>query len=196
MKAFSNYEETKTMTDRPALPVGAYPIIIKAAEEKTTLTDDGGSFSRFEISFDICEGEFKDHFTEDYRSQPQEDRKWKGVLRQYLPKEDGSEKDEWTKRSFKTMIVAIEESNPGYRWDWDETKLRGLQVACVFRNEEWDFKGNTGWKAQPFKFISREQYTTGKYRLPKEKPLANKVSTNTPSMDSLAEVLEDDDLPF
>ncbi|WP_099206208.1 hypothetical protein [Scatolibacter rhodanostii] len=193
MKAFSNYEETKTYVERPMLPVGAYPIIIKVAEEKTYPTKDGSDFSRFEISFDICDGEFKDFFADDYRAQTQEDKKWKGVLRQYLPKDDGSEKDEWTKRSFKTLITAIEESNAKFHWDWDEKKLKGLKVACLFRNEEWEYEGKTGWKAQPFKFISMEQFTKGEYKVPKDKPLANK-----PAPAEFQEIsnLTDEDLPF
>ena len=193
MKAFNNYEETKTIMERPVLPAGAYPIVIKAAEEKNYQSSSGDSFSKLEISFEICDGEFKDFFAEDYRAQMQEDKRWKGVLRQYIPKDDSSEKDEWTKRSFKTLITAIEESNPQFHWDWDEKKLKGLKAACLFRNEEWEFNGRSGWKAQPFKFISMEQFTSGEYKLPADKPLKDKPkASGFEAIDSVS----DEDLPF
>lgn len=192
MIAFNGYEETKAYTERQVLPVGAYPVVIKAAEVKTTLTNGGDSFSRLEISFDISDGEFKEFFTDDYKAQTNEDKKWKGVLRQYLPKDDGSEKDGWTKRSFKTLMTAIEESNPNFHWDWEEKKLKGLKAVCVFRNEEWAIDGKTGWKSQPYKFISQEQYASGKYKLPADKPLQNKPTTSN----GFQAIDDDDDLPF
>ena len=196
MKAFDGYNETKVMTDRPVLPAGAYPITIMAAEEKV-YKGPNGEFGRLEISFDISDGEFKGFFADDYRSQNfnPEDQKWKGVLRLYVPSGDGSKKDETTKSIFKTNMTAIEESNSGYRWEWKEETLKGKKAVCVFRNEEWDFQGRTGWKAQPFKLISTEQYANGKYKLPNDKPLANKPSAASVS-DNFEEILSDDDLPF
>lgn len=38
---------------------------------------------------------------------------------------------------FKGLIVAIEQSNAGYRWDWDERKLANLKVGLIFREEEY-----------------------------------------------------------
>jgi len=191
MKKFNGYEETQTVTEREKLPVGAYPVVIKAAEEKT-YSKNGNSFSVLEISFDISDGEFKDFFADDYRTQTQDIKKWKGVLRQFVPKDDNSEKDNTTKSFFKTMISAIEDSNPGFHWDWEEAALKGKKAACVFRNEEWQFNGANGWKAQPFKFITMEAYTTEKYRLPKDKPLKNKINIENDDVD----IISDDDLPF
>lgn len=195
MKAFNDYEQTRAAVERATLPVGAYPIVIKAAEEKQ-YQGKNGSFCILEVSFDITDGEFKDFFAEDYRSQPVEDKKWKGVLRQFIPNDDGSEKDNQTKSFFKAMITAIEENNQGYHWDWNESGLKGKTAVCIFRNEEWDFNGRTGWKAQPFKFISMEQYEKGKYKLPNEKPLKNQTAASSRSLNDMAEALDDGDLPF
>lgn len=196
MKAFEGYNETKVMTDRPVLPAGAYPVVIKAAKEKV-YKGANGEFRRLEISFDISEGEFKGFFTDDYRSQNfnPEDQKWKGVLRLSIPSGDGSKNDETTKSIFKTNMTAVEESNTGYRWDWEEETLKDKNAVCVFRNEEWAFEGRTGWKAQPFKLISTEQYTSGKFKLPNDKPLTNKPAS-APVSDNFEEILSDDDLPF
>lgn len=52
------------------------------------------------VSFDILEGEHKGFFAADYKAQDQEDKKWRGTFRITLPKDDGSERDTWTKRGF------------------------------------------------------------------------------------------------
>ena len=64
-----------------------------------------GTFERLEISIDVAEGEFKDFYATDYRGQNQEDKKWRGVLRLYVPKDDGSDMDEWTKSKLKACLL-------------------------------------------------------------------------------------------
>lgn len=39
---------------------------------------------------------------------------------------------------FKGLIKAIEESNAGYRWDWNEAGLRGKRVGMIYREEEFE----------------------------------------------------------
>lgn len=194
MNKIGNWENVKAATEYVALPAGGYAVEIKNAKVKR-YESDNGSFERFEIALDIMDGEFKDYYANDYRSQTGEDKKWKGVLRLYLPKEDGSEKDEWTKSLFKATIEAIEDSNPGYHWDWDESKLRGKKVGCLFRLEEWEYKGKTGKKAQAFKFIDINRIKSGKFRIPKEKLLNNsEAGTPTPAADF--KDIPDEDIPF
>lgn len=194
MNKIGNWENVKAATEYVALPADGYAVEIKNAKVKR-YESDNGSFERFEIALDIMDGEFKDYYANDYRSQTGEDKKWKGVLRLYLPKEDGSEKDEWTKSLFKATIEAIEDSNPGYHWDWDESKLRGKKVGCLFRLEEWEYKGKTGKKAQAFKFIDINRIKSGKFRIPKEKLLNNsEAGTPTPAADF--KDIPDEDIPF
>lgn len=194
MKRINNWENVKAATEKIALPVGGYVVEIKGAKVATYQGNDGGVFEKLEVSIDIAEGEFKDFYTNDYRGQQSEDKKWKGVLRVYLPKEDGTEKDEWTKSTLKGLIGAIEDSNPGYHWDWDETKLKGKKVGCVFRNEEWEYDGKTGFTARPFKFIAVEKIKTGSFRFPKDK-LIKRDDFVSASPASYKEI-PDDDLPF
>lgn len=196
MKKINNWENVKAATERVALPVGGYIVNIMGAKVASYDGNDGGKFEKLEISIDIAEGEFKDFYANDYRNQQSEDKKWKGVLRQYLPKEDGTEKDEWTKSSLKALIGAIEDSNPGYHWDWDETKLKGKKVGCIFRNEEWEYNDKSGFTARPFKFVSVEKIKTGNFRLPKDKLLNNSTATADTSSANGYKDIPDDDLPF
>ena len=193
MKPIQNFENVKPTVEREQLPKGGYIVTIKNAEVKTYGTAPD-TFEKLEISIDIAEGEYKDFYANDYRAQQSEDKRWKGVLRQYLPKEDGSEKDEWTKSAFKALICALEDSNPGFHWDWDEGKLKGLKAGCLFRFEEWEFNGSTGWISRPFKFIAADRIHTGKFKVPNDKPL--KKDSSAPSGFAPLDIAVDDDLPF
>lgn len=195
MKRFNDWENVKVTTDKPVLPAGGYVVEIKSAKV-VEYTNDNGSYERFEISLDICEGEFANFYADDYRAQQSEDKRWKGVIKPYLPKDDGSEKDEWTKQTLKTLITAIEDSNPGYHWDWDESKLKGKKVGCLFRNEEWEYNDKTGFTARPFRFIAIEKIRTGKFKLPKDKLLNRGTTTSSTSSASGYKDIPDDDLPF
>ena len=91
-----------------------------------------GVSDRIQLMFDIEEGEQKDFFRKQYESQTSEDKKWKGTVAIYVPTDDGSEKDGWTKKSFKTIMENFEASNPGYTWNWDENSLKGKLIGGIF----------------------------------------------------------------
>ena len=195
MKKFNNWENVKAASEFVPLPAGGYIVELKNAKVKEYKNQNGDAFERFEIAIDIAEGEFKDYYANDYCNQTNEDKKWKGVLRLYLPKEDGSEQDEWTKSRFKSFIESVEDSNPGFHWDWDESKLRGKKIGCLFRLEEWEYNGKTGKKAQPFKAISVEKIKSGNFKIPKEKLLEKDASAPTAPTPEFRDI-PDEDVPF
>lgn len=191
MRPFADYEATQAAGDFEKLPKGAYEVRIKQAKVVTYENRDGSSFERLEIAFDIDKGEYARFYQRNLDAQPQEDKKWKGVLRIYVPKDDGSEKDLWTKRKFKAVIQAIEDSNPGYHWDWNEAGLKGKVVGCLFQWKEWAYNNKTGWTAQPYSFLDVAKVRSGNFTLPKDKPLAD--DQKPVSIDVSA---DEEDLPF
>ncbi len=191
MQKPKDWENVKASGDFIPLPAGGYICKIMEARE-VTYPGNGEPFNKLEVSIDITEGEFKGHYADDYRTQQQEDKKWRGILRLYLPKDDGSEKDGWTQSTLKAFIEAVEESNPGFHWEWDESKLKDKKLGVLFREEEWSFNDRTGWKTQPFKGISVERIKAGKFKVPAKRPLKNTTS----SQDAFTQVEETDDLPF
>ena len=197
MRPFNNYETTQTISARAQLPVGAYICRILKAEEKV-YSSPKGEWHKLEVSFDICEGEHKDFYANDYRSQSGEDKKWKGVLRMNIPSDDGSEADTWAKRSFKTNILAIEESNNGYHWDWNEAQLKGKTVGIVFRSEEWEYNGKRGWRTAPFKMVPAADVKSGNIKIPDPKPLNGKAASQASTAADLSDFVEvaSADLPF
>ena len=198
MKPFKDYETTQTITGSRQLPVGAYICTILKAEEKVYNTSKGGEWHKLEISFDIAEGENKGFYAVDYRAQTGEDKKWKGVIRLNVPNDDGSEMDAWNKRSFKTNMQAIEESNSGYHWDWNEAQLKNKTVGIVFRSEEWEYNGKRGWRTAPFKMVPAADVKSGNIKIPDPKPLNGKAASQASTAADLSDFVEvaSADLPF
>lgn len=192
-----NWDSVQPFTERRKLPVGAYVCQIKNAVVKNTEYGD-----QLCLLFDITLGEYANFYADDYKANTQQDKKWKGVLRQFLPKDDGSEKDEWTKSSLMTLLEAVEASNRGYRWNWDETSLAGKEIGIIFRNEEWSYNGKTGWTARPYRACSVDVAIEGDFTPPKDKHLkhnstASDFGTYPAPVTGFAQIEDDDsDLPF
>lgn len=191
MRAFKGYEAKKQGGAREILPAGGYVAKILNAEEKRY---DWGDVLL--ISFDISEGEHSGFFNKDYQENTNEDKKWRGTYRLNIPKDDGSEKDGWTKNTFGGAMWAIEESNHGYTWNWDEKSLKGKTVGVLFRNKEWEMNGNTGWTTECCKLESADDIRNGKFRMPKDKPLKNKSTNNSSDFVPNIEVDDDEKLPW
>lgn len=197
IKRPSNWNEVQEFSERQKLPLGAYVCKVKKAVVQST---DYGE--QLVLLFDIEEGEFRNYYNNDYATNQNQDKKWRGLLKVWLPKDDGSEKDEWTKRTFKGMVTAFEKSNPGYQFDWNEASLAGKMVGILYRNEEWEMNGRSGWTVRPFRAISADSVRSGDFTLPKDKPLKNKSTYSgytdfqTAPGQTFTELNDDGDLPF
>lgn len=213
MKPINGWNEAKIMSAREKLPAGAYQIKILAASvhELPPSRKNGEVYTVLDISFDISDGEYINFYRDDYAAQNGENKKWGGVLRMFVPDGSGTEEDNRSMSVMKTNIAAIEESNNGYVWDWNEQNLKGKNAGCLFRNEEYDFFDSQGQRRQgfstkAFKFISLSELAQGKYKLPKDKLLnrsanaANAGAGAFTGAETLAaayvELGADDDLPF
>ena len=112
-----------------------------------------------------------------------------------VPKDDGSDKDDWTKKNFNGAMYAVEASNNGFRWDWNEKTLEGKTVGVLFRNFEWEVNGKTGWSTECGMLIPAEDARTGNFKPMKDRPLKNKASER-PEFPGTAKADDNADLPF
>lgn len=194
IKHFGDYDKVQGYQDRPQLPVGGYVMRIMGAEVKENRI---GQY--VQVSMDIAEGQYKDFFAEDYRAQDQ-NKKWHCNYLLNVPLDDGSEKDGWTKRRFKTFTEALEASNDGYHFDWDEKKFKGLMIGGLFNIREWKTDdGQRGRSTNLAQVCSVEKIRTGKYKLPKDQLLKDSDSADSSSTNTTSggfTVVHDDDLPF
>lgn len=191
-------EKTSSMG---ALPAGGYVARIMGAE---VVSYDWGE--QLVISIDIVEGEHKDHFAKEYRANTNEDKKWKGAYRIRIP-DESNQYFTSQQRSFNNLIYALEASNGGYHFDWDEKKLKNKMLGVLYRDKEYSVEGKTGWTTECCAVLDVDAIRAGDFKMPKAKPLANKpaVSGNgVPLLQNFAntgpssyvEVIGDDDLPF
>lgn len=167
----NNWDDVRAYSgSRQKLPAGAYVCdIIQAVVQSNNYGQ------QLCVLVDINSGEWAGYYAENFDNNQRENKKWKGVLRLWLPVNDGSDKDEFTKSILKGFITAVEESNRGYTWNWDERTLVKKEIGVLFRNEEWEWNGKSGWTAKPFRAISVDSVADGNFTVPKDKPLKNKV---------------------
>lgn len=173
MQKFNDYDKVRSYSDAQQLPKGAYVLRIMNASEKE---NKNGKY--IQISCDIEEGEFKGFFMNDYKAQDREDKKWHCNYLLNEPKDDGSEKDGWTKRRFKTVIEALEDSNSGYHWDWDETKWKGKIIGGLFNIREYEAQNRDIRQATNLKQLcSVDKVRSGSFRMPKDDLLDKPASS-------------------
>lgn len=132
MKQFNGFEDAKKAAQASGgqkLPAGAYVCEVVGVAYNN---GENGKSDYIIVQFDIAEGEFKGFFKKQYEENQNDNKKYKGTTRIYVPTDDGSENDERTKKSFASWTSSFEDSNVGYSWDWDEKKWKGKLVGIVF----------------------------------------------------------------
>ncbi len=157
--------------------VQAQPVLSRSGKEMLVLL------------FDIAEGEFKDFYMQQHMKniETNPDAKWQGIYRQLT--EGNGEK------FFKGLITAIENSNNGYKWNWDEKTLKGKLFGGVFGQEEYLNNNNEVKLSTKCVFIrSIEQIRKG-VKVPEIKKLkADEGGTDYGSFGS--QVFPDIEIPF
>jgi len=174
------------------LPRGGYVCIIKAA--KVEERSDGSQV--IVLAVDIAEGEYKGYYQRDLERQTG-DKVWHCRHWLNVPKDDGSEHDEWDKRKFKTFTTSLEKSNDGYKFDWDEQKFIGKFVGALFNYREFETSTGTVSEAPNLaQFRSVESIRKGDYKIPKDKKLSGigAIPTSNEAVDSYAAA--EIDIPF
>lgn len=163
MKKFQGYDEAKKAAQSQGgsrLPKGAYVCKILGVKYEE---GKGGTNDFLKVQFDIAEGEQKGFFKKQYDENTNEDKKFKGQTTVYVPADDGSEKDGWTKNTFAKWTNALEESNEGYKWDWDEKQWKDKLIGIVF--------GETGTVIEGKEIV----YTDARYPVAVEKVRTGKA---------------------
>ena len=195
IKKFDGYDDIEIFEGGKALEVGGY--ILKIMNAKV---EEYATCSILKVAFDIAEGEFKDHFKERFERDKKQNAnaKWKGVFDVFIPKDDGTELDNYTKQNFKRFITSVEKSNNGFKWDWDETKLKGKLFGGIFGREQFETdKGELKFAVKCRWCNSVETIKNGDFKIPDDK-LIKRDNNSTSDMDlsGYETILADGDVPF
>lgn len=128
MKTIENYEEVQANTGEFARPTtGGYICQIIDAEDIPMGTKKPNQGDYLRIEYDIAVGEFEHYYKEQYE-------RWGGnwyasFIRSYKDTALGM---------FKHFTNCVEESNPGYEWDWNEKGLIGKYIGLILGEEEYE----------------------------------------------------------
>jgi hypothetical protein len=194
IKKPTGYDDAPVYGDYEKLPLGGHICQIKTV--RTDLFEWGNVLI---LAFDIAEGSPSDGFYQrNFQTQQQENRKWKGTYRITIPPEiPTDEKDEKSISIFKTAIKSIEESNPGYFWNWDEMTLKGKIFGGVFGRKEYSFNGHHGFYTE-CRFIRTAEEIKKGVEVPEDKLLSEGKKTSNTVQNGYEEIPipADDDLPF
>ena len=127
MKPFAGFKSEAKSKSYEQLPEGPYVATIKA-----TRIDGREPDQSLIIRVDVSEGQYAGYFTKRWKhdkdSNTRYEPKYKGDFRLRIPNE-GSAYYENNLAKFNDAIYRIEQSNPGYHWDWNENGLVGLTVG-------------------------------------------------------------------
>lgn len=142
MKSTSEFKSERTAGGSyPMLPKGLYIAQIKAVK-----VEEEGPDQRLTLRLDITEGEYAGYYTKRYTADQERggqfEVKYKGDLVLYAVNKKNTNR-KWPDsdiRSFNGAIWAIEQSNPGYQWNWDEQSLKGKAVGINVR--QGTYNGN------------------------------------------------------
>lgn len=191
IKRFGDYETTQSYGDYEQLPKGGYIIKILGAE---VCESSWGQYIK--LGCDIAEGDYTDFYANEYKNQQSEDKKWHCNYLLNVPNDDGSEKDGWTKRKFKTVIEAIEDSNDNYHFDWDEQKFKGKIVGGLFNEREYENgNGDVRRTINLAQICSVEKIRSGKFKLPEDKLLQGSAKKDSDGFMQIPDG-SDEELPF
>ena len=195
---FNGYDKLQVTEGGAALEPGGYELrIIGAKVEQFT------NCQILKVAFDIVNNDkYAGFYSTRFKAAKAQNAnaKWGGVFDVFIPKDDGTEYDGYTKQAFKRFITSVEKSNEGYIWNWDENSLKDKMFGGLFGKEQ--FKTNEG----NLKFAvkcrfprSIESIRSGDFSIPEDKLYKEKTGTNATAFGNLNdyEVLADgNEVPF
>lgn len=187
MEKIKGYDEAKAITgEYEKLVAGGYICKIISAKEETSKSGK----RMLVIAIDIAEGDKKDYFRNRFTENVNPDKKWPAgaIYRQML---EGDKALGY----LKGLMTSLEASNEGFKWDWDEKKLKDLKCGAIFGEEEYEKLDGSIGTSTKVKFIRTvKAIQDGNFKIPELKKLPKKGEAFEDFINSANS--DDDDLPF
>lgn len=193
MKPINGYKAEAPAAKFPMLPKGLYIAKISAVR-----IDGKEPDQRMIIRLDIVEGEHAGYYTRRYKSDQASSSgkfevKYKGDYALQIPDQANEKRQhyDWDLRAFNGTMFAVEDSNEGYQWDWNEQSLVGKIIGINVR--EGSFNGS------PYTTIGRlesvKMIREGKVKVMKD--MAPRTSGNTENAAAAPSfTVVDEEIPF
>ena len=171
------------------LPAGGY--ICKILKAWCETTPNGSE--QLVLALEIADGNYAGFFKKQYetRKANNPNAAWGCIFKQFTLGIDGQ-----TNPFFKGMLKSIEESNAGYKWNWQEATLANRMIGMIFREEEFIAQdGSIKTTVRPAFARSVERIRNG-VDVPEIKRLNNVQTNATPLQNAGFTEVNDSDLPF
>lgn len=188
-KDYDNIDALPENGGRARLPKGGYVCKILTVEENES--KNGNPYLTF--AMDISEGEYMGFFAEDYQSQTGE-KKWHFNHRLMIPTDKSKP---YTVQLFKTFNAYLEDSNPGWHFDFsqDEKQYRGKTIGVLVNEREYETRsGKRGMTTNIARIVKANTVRSGAYTVPNDVML--KTPAKTDDGFYMPDSVDDDDLPF
>ena len=139
MKAFEGFKSEASNKFGP-LPAGPY--VAKIINVKI---DGDEPDQQLVLRLDVSEGPYEGYFVKRYNKDSGNQNakypaRYKGDFKIRIPNEANKKAmyPDSDKSRFNDAIFRIEQSNPGYHWDWNELGLKGLTVGINMQEGEYN----------------------------------------------------------
>lgn len=201
LKKPANYDEVQVGSDFTPIELGGHKGIIKNVEIYES--QFSGSTS-LKVSVDTAKDDKQpEYYLDQYKNDDRENKTWPAGAVKYVSLKE----DENCVRMLKGFITAVENSNPGFTYDWDKDEkeqLKDKKIGLVFGLEEYtdqEGKTKTARKVNQFRSIDKVDNAL----IPKVKLLDGSTidyesytnsNSNSTSEGTVEIVLSDDKLPF
>lgn len=175
MKPIKDFDKVQASGEYEKLPAGGYVLRIQSVED-----DPKKEYLR--IVYDIAEGPEANR----YQNETAENDYRHSFIRSYKEKALGM---------FKAFTNALEESNPGYKWDWKEGALGGKLLGVVLGYEEYEANdGNVKERIRVVSCMGADRIRKGDFKVPELKKLKTDTATSAPVPGFTP--IADGDVPF
>jgi len=133
MQKPSNYDTVQAAEEFGSfenVKLGGHIVKIISAKEYTGISGN----TSLQICVDIDgNDEQKGYFKKQYDANQNKEKRWANGATKYISLKE----DDKCVAMFKGFITTVENSNPNFKWNFDESKLVGLKLVAVFGQEEY-----------------------------------------------------------
>lgn len=197
LKKPENYDQVEVKEfDFTPITLGGHRGVIRSIEEYTSQISYNTSLK---ITVDTDKNDKQpNYFSEQFKNDTRSDKKWSNGAIKYVSLKD----DENCVRMLKAFITSVENSNQGFKYDWnkDVSQLNGKKIGLIFGLEEYnanDGSVKTAAKLTQFRSIDK----VDEAKVPKVKTLnsgyveyADYISNSTQSSNTPNPFAEFDDV--
>ena len=138
MRKPNGYDEASATMEYKTIRPGGHRCLIHKVEECNARNGSEYIKVTFDTTFDDIDPEV---YMKKWRSDTRTDKKWGGVMTIFITDPDG-----FTTPQFKGFCTSLEQSNPGYKINWDDSTTASMAkkvIGLVFREEEFEKQDGT-----------------------------------------------------